>query len=190
MNIDQINSEGKCIELADLWSDDAICEREEWLRNKREDVAIELTSLLHHLGISRADLARELEWKPSRVSKALSGNENLTLNTLSSVIDAAGWDFDLVCRPKGSRRSLQPWEQDELDFDVMQLRDELNQALGEVRHLHQSATITLDAAKQINRAMFRRAHEMKVVAAPKKAPAIVCEKIVYEENDEAIPRAA
>lgn len=162
----------------------------EWLRNKREDTAMELTGLLHHVELSRAEVARKLDWKPSRVTRALSGNENLTINTLASIIEAAGMDYDIVFRPKGSCRNVQPWEIDTLGINVLQLHGELKEALGEVRHLHQRASITLESAEDINRAMFRRANEMKQAASIKNPKALVCEKIVYEENNEAIARTA
>ena len=81
-------------DLADLW-DDGDDEHTAWLANKREDVAITLTGLLHERQLSRADLARALGWKPSRVSRALSGRENLTINTLAQIISATGQDFAL-----------------------------------------------------------------------------------------------
>ena len=49
--------------------------------------------------ISRADLAHSLGVSPGRVSQILSGDENLTLRTLSSVCTALGAGFDLVLRP-------------------------------------------------------------------------------------------
>lgn len=165
-------------------------ERAEILRNQREDAAMALTGLLHHVGISRAELARKLDWKPSRVTRALSGNENLTLNTLTCIADAGGMAFDIVFRPKGACRTLQRWETQEINVNVLQMHEELCNALGEVRHIHRHATANLDAAQQINRAMFRRASEMKQAAVRKNIPAIVCQKLIYEDNDEAIESAA
>lgn len=49
--------------------------------------------------VSRADLAHSMGVSPGRVSQILSGDENLTLRTLSSVCTALGADFDLVLRP-------------------------------------------------------------------------------------------
>lgn len=165
-------------------------EHAEILRNQREDAAMALTGLLNQAGISRAELARKLDWKPSRVTRALSGNENLTLNTLTSIAEAGGMAFDIVFRPKGTCRKFQLWETKELNANVLQIHEELCQALGEVRHLHRHASANLEAAQQINRAMFRRASEMKQAALRKNTPAIVCQKLIYEDNDETIASAA
>ena len=45
--------------------------------------------------ISRADLAQSMGVSPGRVSQILSGDENLTLRTLSSVTSALGAEFEV-----------------------------------------------------------------------------------------------
>lgn len=144
-----------------LWGDIEYDEHDELLRNKRQDAGIDLCSLLSHANISRADLARLLNWKPSRVTKALSGNENLTINTLASIIDALGMDFDLVFRKKGACRTLQPWERDRLDEEIIQMHGELVKVLGNAEDLHNRAKATLQTSIEINRTMFKRAHAIK-----------------------------
>lgn len=49
--------------------------------------------------VSRAELAHAMGVSPGRVSQILSGDENLTLRTLSSVITALGAEFELELRP-------------------------------------------------------------------------------------------
>jgi hypothetical protein len=49
--------------------------------------------------ITRADLAQSMGVSPGRVSQILSGDENLTLRTLSSVLGALGADAELVLHP-------------------------------------------------------------------------------------------
>jgi DNA-binding Xre family transcriptional regulator len=49
--------------------------------------------------VSRADLAQSMGVSPGRVSQILSGDENLTLRTLSSVCTALGADFEVTLRP-------------------------------------------------------------------------------------------
>jgi DNA-binding Xre family transcriptional regulator len=51
--------------------------------------------------VSRADLAQSMGVSPGRVSQILSGDENLTLRTLSSVCAALGADFEMTLRPAG-----------------------------------------------------------------------------------------
>jgi plasmid maintenance system antidote protein VapI len=46
--------------------------------------------------ISRADLAQSMGVSPGRVSQILSGDENLTVRTLSSVVAALGADLEIA----------------------------------------------------------------------------------------------
>lgn len=107
------------LDLADLWGGED-SGRDWWLENKRDDIAITLTGMLDDRKISFADLARLLDWKPSRVSRALSGRENLTINTVAEIVRAADYDFDLIVRPKSAKRAFQPWEEDGLRCDLLE----------------------------------------------------------------------
>jgi transcriptional regulator with XRE-family HTH domain len=49
--------------------------------------------------VTRADLAQAMGVSPGRVSQILSGDENLTLRTLSSVLAAVGATPELVLHP-------------------------------------------------------------------------------------------
>src|SRR5258708_35543161 len=49
--------------------------------------------------VSRAELAQSMGVSPGRVSQILSGDENLTLRTLSGVLTALGANFELTLRP-------------------------------------------------------------------------------------------
>ena len=51
---------------------------------KAVDGAADLTLLLHHAGKTCADLARALGWSRSRVTQVLSGQENLTVQTIAA----------------------------------------------------------------------------------------------------------
>lgn len=57
---------------------------------RTQDIAITSTGMLHQREISRAELARRLGWKRSRVTGALSGKENLRLKTLRDIIAVNG----------------------------------------------------------------------------------------------------
>jgi DNA-binding Xre family transcriptional regulator len=59
----------------------------------------ELSWYMSQHKVSRADLAQSMGVSPGRVSQILSGDENLTLRTLSSVCTALGADFELTLRP-------------------------------------------------------------------------------------------
>lgn len=77
---------------------------------KTVDVAADLTLLLHHAGKSRADLARALGWSRARVTQVLSGQENLTVQTIASVTKALGYTFDPVFRKSEAPAAAQPWD--------------------------------------------------------------------------------
>ena len=91
---------------------------------KAVDVAADLTLLLHHAGKSRADLARALGWSRARVTQVLSGNENLTVQTIAAVTKALGYTFDAVFRKTGASGATQPWHaQATLSFDMVDAPD-------------------------------------------------------------------
>jgi hypothetical protein len=136
-------------DLAELLADAYDDPHAEWLRNKREDIAITLCGLLHEAAISRADLARKLDWKPSRVTRALSGNENLTINTIATILAAAGKDFDVVVRNRRAVRALQPWEKTSCVVDVLLLHGTLTQQVAK-------ASAMIETVEKINRACWSR----------------------------------
>jgi transcriptional regulator with XRE-family HTH domain len=78
---------------------------------KAVDVAADLTLLLNHAGVSRADLARKLGWSRARVSQVLSGQENVTVQTIAAVAAALGYTFDTVFRKADVSAASQPWTQ-------------------------------------------------------------------------------
>lgn len=78
---------------------------------KAVDVAADLTLLLNHAGVSRADLARKLGWSRARVSQVLSGQENITVQTVAAVAGALGYTFDTVFRKAEALAATQPWTQ-------------------------------------------------------------------------------
>ena len=78
---------------------------------KAVDVAADLTLLLNHAGVSRADLARKLGWSRARVSQVLSGQENITVQTIATVTGALGYTFDTVFRKADASAAAQPWTQ-------------------------------------------------------------------------------
>lgn len=78
---------------------------------KAVDVAADLTLLLNHAGVSRADLARKLGWSRARVSQVLSGQENITVQTVAAVAGALGYTFDTVFRKAEAPAATQPWTQ-------------------------------------------------------------------------------
>lgn len=49
--------------------------------------------------VTRAELAQSMGVSPGRVSQILSGDENLTLRTLSSVLTALGAKVEVILHP-------------------------------------------------------------------------------------------
>ena len=74
-----------------------------------ESVATDLVFLLKHSGLSRSELANKLDWKKSRVTKVLSGDENLTIKTITSVAECLGYGFDVVFYNENYDQPKQPW---------------------------------------------------------------------------------
>jgi hypothetical protein len=59
----------------------------------------EITWYMSEHKVSRADLAQSMAVSPGRVSQILSGEDNLTLRTLSAVLDALGAGFEISLHP-------------------------------------------------------------------------------------------
>lgn len=78
---------------------------------KTIDIAADLALLLHHSGKTRADLARGLNWSRARVTQVMSGEGNLTVQTIASVTKAMGYTFDLIFRKAKDPMPRQPWVQ-------------------------------------------------------------------------------
>jgi hypothetical protein len=49
--------------------------------------------------VTRADLAQAMGVSPGRVSQTLSGDENLTLRTISGVLAALGAELEVILHP-------------------------------------------------------------------------------------------
>lgn len=73
-------------------------------------VAADLTVLLAQSGLSRVELAKRLGWSRARVTQVLSGEGNLTIETVYAVAQALGQTFDIVFRKRDERRVPQAWE--------------------------------------------------------------------------------
>ncbi|MBP6496537.1 MAG: helix-turn-helix transcriptional regulator [Psychrobacter sp.] len=77
---------------------------------KKTAFASNFCTLIHHAGISRAELAENLDWQPSRLSKALNGSQNLTIKTMVELAIALDYDIDIHFHKNSVHRALQPWE--------------------------------------------------------------------------------
>lgn len=86
--------------------------------DKKETIGIDLLALILNSGHTRTFLCETLNWKPSRVSKILSGDNNLTIKTIWEVANAVGFDFDIIYRHKKKQRSTQAWETFPLEITI------------------------------------------------------------------------
>lgn len=87
------------------------------LELQKDQVGTDLVSLLAFSDNSRTALAQVLSYKKSRVTRILSGMENLTLRTIHDVCKAVGYEFDVTFRKKSEAKPLQPWQSVEVSFE-------------------------------------------------------------------------
>ena len=87
------------------------------LELQKDQVGTDLVSLLAFADTSRTELAQVLGYKKSRVTRILSGMENLTLRTIHDVCKAIGYEFDVTFRKKSEAKPLQPWQSLEFNFE-------------------------------------------------------------------------
>lgn len=79
---------------------------------KMEQAASHLVGLLRHRKISRSELAEQLGWSKSRVTKVLSGDVNLTIKTITTITEKLGYDFDIIFHNCDYEKPKQPWQVD------------------------------------------------------------------------------
>ncbi len=157
--------------FADIWG--AVSEFDSGLDSAKIDVAVVLCSLLKAAGITRTELSERLNWKPSRVTRVLSGDENLTIKTVYEICHTVGFTFDMVVRRAGERQAVQPWQKAAIAMDIVQVRKTLNSRLTE-------AEAILATAKSISRRQFSKAAEWKQKT---KKPAVMSFTQTFAAND-------
>lgn len=69
-----------------------------WLRARRDAIIETLNGLAAAKGVERPELALRLGWRPARLTRALSGKENISIATLAQITQALGADFEVVIR--------------------------------------------------------------------------------------------
>lgn len=121
-------------------------------------VAADLAVLVHRSGLKRSDVAERLGWTRARVSQVLSGEGNLTIETIHAVAKAAGFAFDVVFRERGARRAVQMWERplqlelqvnEAMSFSVPRLGQRARGALEVVLSNEQSFVVTNDESMEL-----------------------------------------
>ncbi len=88
----------------------------------------------------------------------LSGEGNLTIETIHAVAKAAGFAFDVVFRERGARRAVQMWERplqlelqvnEAMSFSVPRLGQRARGALEVVLSNEQSFVVTNDECMEL-----------------------------------------
>ncbi len=76
----------------------------------RAAVTADLRILIAHAEKSQKEVAEFIGISPAALSAKLSGEKNLTLDSIVDIAAATGAEVDLVFRPVGTKRALQMWE--------------------------------------------------------------------------------
>lgn len=82
-------------------------EQPEYLRLSQRVRAL-ISWHMREKGISRAQLARDMNVTPGRVSQLLSGDENLTLKTLAAMTSCLGTRFEINLADETPVRAPRP----------------------------------------------------------------------------------
>lgn len=123
-------------QLAELWQE-AMQDEDFRFELKAQEVAVDLASEFAKSGMTQKELADQLGWKPSRVSKVLHGASNLTLKTLFEVCEALNIEFDIDFDRRGAR-------QDEIAITQLKYRE---------------IEAMLQTAKLLNQASWRKSSQ-------------------------------
>lgn len=77
---------------------------------RRNKVAIDLSIALVESGMTRQAVADQANIKLSQLSRQLSGDVNLTLDSIGKICEAMRYEFDLVLRRVEEKPALQHWQ--------------------------------------------------------------------------------
>lgn len=106
---------------------------------KKDQIATDLICLMAQAGLNRSELSGSLGLPKSRITKLLSGKENLTIKTIFLFSRKLGFDFDVIFRHSSEQRTPQPWAVGEVSHatrNFIKSRFECqtaNQVLGDLR---------------------------------------------------------
>ena len=76
---------------------------------KKDYLAAQMAALMSYCEKNRSEMAHGLGWKKSRVTRVLSGKENLTVKSIWEFSSYLGYDFDVVFHGPNEQRPNQPW---------------------------------------------------------------------------------
>ncbi|AVT12531.1 hypothetical protein C8235_06285 [Paracidovorax avenae] len=79
-------------------------------QRKRIQVAADLSIAVAEKGMTRTQVAEKAGMNIAQLSRQLSGDVNLTLDSVGRICGALGYDFDIVLRDPRDSKAEQPWE--------------------------------------------------------------------------------
>lgn len=78
--------------------------------SRRNKVAVDLSIAVADSQLTRQAVADRAGIKLSQLSRQLSGDVNLTLDSIGKICEAIGYDFDMVLRKTKEKAAQQPWQ--------------------------------------------------------------------------------
>ncbi len=77
---------------------------------KKDHLATQLAGLMSFCKKNRSEMAADLGWEKSRVTKVLSGKQNLTVKSIWEFSSCLGFEFDISFRSPVALPPKQPWQ--------------------------------------------------------------------------------
>lgn len=148
-------------------------------KRHQAEIAADLRILIANSRKSYKDVAAALGISAPALSQKLGGDTNLTLDSILSIAQTVGADFDIVFRQDGARHAFQPWEREELEANILVTRAKLKEKLTEAEGHCDLALHMLRTVTAINRSAFRQAH------TPRKAANNAIYQSDWSENNDA-----
>ena len=113
---------------------------------KKIQWASALNALMVHSGKSRTEMAEICNISKGRITRILSGDSNLTLETICSFANALGYDVDISFYNSPMTKPYQPWNVGQTEFATFK---RFKKILSEERSLTAVASNTTPPSRQI-----------------------------------------
>lgn len=117
------------------------------------EVSADLRILITQSGKSFKEIAGVIGISPAALSKKLGGEANLTLDSILRIARATGSDVEILFRPQGALRAMQPWQTLVQARTILENADALYQ---EIKTTRKKIQAMQETAEMISREAFRR----------------------------------
>lgn len=108
---------------------------------KKIQWASALNALMLHSGKTRSEMAETCNISKGRITRILSGDSNLTIETICSFAHSLGYDVDIAFYNSPTTKPFQPWNSGQYEFSTFR---KLKKILSEERNLT-TASLTSNA---------------------------------------------